>query len=184
MERSLPSVNLHYVLKYPSHNRKEKQHINRLSKLSLSICCFFFGFLFSVSRLFPLPSALFSTDLKGERFSGWIRSKGGRFCPKRHSRLTFQLSMKVCTTFADEHRKRAADAIGNNTHSENWNLNNPNEVMKTLMDFCLFIKKLYLCIRMSYTSRNLCKHVEIRTVANSLPRFLTIRTTNLISADY
>ncbi len=49
--------------------------------------------------------------------------------------------------------------------------------MKTLMDFCPFRKKLYLCIRMSYTSRNLCKYIEIRTVANSLPNFQATRIT-------
>ncbi|WP_342993120.1 MULTISPECIES: hypothetical protein [Bacteroides] len=77
-------------------------------------------FLFFVSRSFPLPSALLSTDLKGKRFSGGILfACKGRFRPKRHCRLTFQLSKKVCTTFADEHRKRATDAIGNNTYSEN-----------------------------------------------------------------
>lgn len=50
--------------------------------------------------------------------------------------------------------------------------------------FCQFRKKIYLCEQMSYTSRNLCKYVETRTVANSLPHFLTIRTTDLISVDY
>ncbi len=59
-----------------------------------------------------------------------------------------------------------------------------SENQKTLMDFCQFRKKLYLCEQMSYTSRNLCKYVETRTVANSLPLFLTIRTTDLISVDY
>ncbi len=37
---------------------------------------------------------------------------------------------------------------------------------------------------MSYTSHKLCKLIEIQTIANSSPRFLTIRTTNLILADY
>ena len=33
--------------------------------------------------------------LKGERFSGWILSVGGRFSPKRLAALTFQLSRAI-----------------------------------------------------------------------------------------
>ena len=41
------------------------------------------------------------TDVKGKRFSGWIRSERGRFCPKRHSRSTFSLSIESVLTSMD-----------------------------------------------------------------------------------
>ena len=42
------------------------------------------------------------TDVKGKRFSGWIPfACKGRFCPKRHGRLTFSLSMESVLTSMD-----------------------------------------------------------------------------------
>lgn len=56
------------------------------------VCCLFIFIYIFVSRSFPLPSAFWVQTLKGERFSGWILSVGGRFSPKRLAAPTFQLS--------------------------------------------------------------------------------------------
>ncbi len=126
-------------------------------------------FYIFVSRSFPLPSAFLSTDIERGKVFGLNT-----------------LRRRKIPTETDEQRKGANDGIGILIYRRLMidQIKYYPAIMKNAPSFCSFIKKLYLCIRMSYTSRNLCKHVEIRTVANSLPRFLTIRTTNLISADY
>ena len=59
--------------------------------LLYAVCLFIYIF---VSRSFPLPSAVLSTGLKGERFSGWILFKEGRFTPKRLAARPFNFQMK------------------------------------------------------------------------------------------
>ena len=63
-----------------------------------------FVFLFWLFRQSLVSAAVgfHCTDVKGKRFSGWIRSVRGRFCPKRQSRLTFSLSIESVLTSMDE----------------------------------------------------------------------------------
>ena len=58
------------------------------------VCCLFIFIYIFVSRSFPLPSAVLSTGLKGERFSGWILFNEGRFGPKRLAARPFNFQMK------------------------------------------------------------------------------------------
>ena len=66
-----------------------------------SICCFIFFFWLFRQSLVSAAVGVHCTDMKVERFSGWIRSERGRFCPKRHRRPTFSLSEKSVLTFMD-----------------------------------------------------------------------------------
>ena len=56
--------------------------------------------------------------------------------------------------------------------------------MKIAPSFCSFIKKLYLCSKRVVHQCKSRKYVEIRTVANSLPRSQTFRINFLFLADY
>ena len=59
--------------------------------------------------MFPLPSALLSTGLEREKVFGLNTLRRRQILPETTCRPTFQLSNLVCTTFADELRKRSID---------------------------------------------------------------------------
>ena len=69
--------------------------------LNQSICCFVFLFWLFRQSLVSAAVGFHCADVKGKRFSGWIRSERGRFCPKRHSRQTFSLSIESVLTSMD-----------------------------------------------------------------------------------
>ena len=76
-------------------------------------------FLFSCLLIFPSVACFRCRMLSCAwqavaRFSGWIRSARGRFCPKRLCRLTLPLLSEPCATFASEHRERVADGMNLN----------------------------------------------------------------------
>ena len=73
--------------------------------------CVSYFFLFSFSRLFPLPDALSDVSLTNARFSDRIRSKGGRLYPERLCRPTLQLSVENNTTFVSGQREQATERI-------------------------------------------------------------------------
>lgn len=76
-----------------------KSNLNTI-QINLS---FVFGLQFIFRQSFVSVAVnVHCTDVKGKRFSGWIRSERGRFCPKRQSRLTFSLSIESVLTSMDE----------------------------------------------------------------------------------
>ena len=84
-----------------------------------SVCTLFFSVnYFSVGRLFPLPSALLNTGFKRWKVFGLNTLRRRQILPETTCRPTFQLSNTVCTTFADELRKRSID--GTEILIENW----------------------------------------------------------------
>lgn len=114
------------------------------------VCCLFVFFYIFVSRSFPLPSAFLSTDLS--TFKGW------------------------CTTFADEQRKGANNGIGKLIISQidEDSIQILPWTMKNAPSFCSFIKKLYLCSKMSCTSMQItqvCRNQNSCQLITSLLNF-------------
>ena len=73
------------------------------------VCCLFIFIYIFVSRSFPLPSAFLSTDIERGKVFGVNTLRRRKILTETACRPTFQLSNLVCTTFADELRKRASD---------------------------------------------------------------------------
>ncbi len=69
----------------------EFQESIRTGSNLLTVCCFSFVFLFRLFRRSLVSAAVgvHCTDVKGKKFSGRIRSEGGRFCPKRPAARLF-----------------------------------------------------------------------------------------------
>ena len=92
--------------------------------------------------------------LKGERFSGWILSAGGRFWPKRLAAWPFNFQGLMY------YLRRRAKEMGEWRNRETHNIADwwytkfkyYPAIMKNAPPFCSFIKKLYLCSKMSCTS--------------------------------
>lgn len=81
----------------------EKQHIvlGPIWTNPYTVLSFFFFFWLFRQSLVSAAVGVYCTDVKGKRFSGWIRSERGRFCPKRQSCLTFSLSIESVLTSMD-----------------------------------------------------------------------------------
>ena len=91
-----------------------------------------------------------------------------------------------CTTFADEQRKRANDGIGKLIYRRL--MIDPIKyylaIMKNAPPFCSFIKSCTFVLRWVVHQCKSRKYLEIRTVANSLPRSQTFRINILFLVDY
>ena len=112
--------------------------------------------------------------LKGERFSGWILSAGGRFRPKRLAARPFNFQGLLYYL-----RRRAKE------RSEWRNRETPNiadlwytcfkycpAIMKNAPSFCSFIKKLYLCSKMSCTSMQITQVCRNQNSCQLITSFL------------
>ena len=112
--------------------------------------------------------------LKGERFSGWILSAGGRFRPKRLAAPTFQLSRADVLPSQTSKGKGRMTESGN---SENRRLMINQikfypAIMKKTPPFCSFIKKLYLCSKMSCTSMQITQVCRNQNSCQLITSFL------------
>ena len=120
------------------------------------VCCLFIFIYIFVSRSFPLPSAFPSTDIERGKVFGLNTLRRRKIPTETACRPDLSTFKGYCTTFADEQRKGANDGIG-------------TLIISQIND------------RLKCKSR---KYVEIRTVANSLPRSQTSRINILFLADY
>lgn len=117
-----------------------------------AVCSFIYIF---VSRSFPLPPAFLSTKVERGKVFGLITLRKRKNLTETACRLTFQLSNSFCTTFANEQRKGVNDGIEKSIISQIKDrpiTSIQTYTMKSSPSFCLFLKKLYLCIKMSCTS--------------------------------
>ena len=95
-ERNLPLAHIFIwckiIVPLRIDTRTAYKWVINVRTLLYAVCLFIYIF---VSRSFPLPSAVLSTGLKGERFSGWILSGGGRFSPKRLAARPFNFQWSL-----------------------------------------------------------------------------------------
>ena len=79
-----------------------------------------------------------------------------------------------CTTFADEQRKRANDGIGKLIYRRLMidPIKYYPAIMKNAPSFCLFIKKLYLCSKMSCTSMQITQVCRNQNSCQLITSFL------------
>jgi hypothetical protein len=118
------------------------------------VCCLFIFFYIFVSRSFPLPSAFLSTDIERGKVFGLNTLRRRKIQSETACRLTFQLSR------ADVLPSQTSKGKGRMTESGNSEYRRLMidqfkyypVIMKSAPPFCSFIKKLYLCSKMSCTS--------------------------------
>ena len=117
------------------------------------VCCLFIFYIF-VSRLFPLPSAFLSTDIERGKVFGVNTLRRRKILPETACRPDLSTFKGYCTTFADEQRRWANDGIGKLIYRRLMidQIKFYPAIMKSAPSFCSFIKKLYLCSKMSCTS--------------------------------
>lgn len=119
------------------------------------VCCLFIFIYIFVSRSFPLPSAFLSTDIERGKVFGVNTLRRRKIQSETACRPDLSTFKGYCTTFADEQRKGANDGIGKLIISliDDGAISNIYPaIMKNALSFCSFIKKLYLCSKMSCTS--------------------------------
>lgn len=118
------------------------------------VCCLFIFIYIFVSRSFPLPSAFLSTDIERGKVFGLNTLQRRKIPTETACRPDLSTFKGYCTTFADEQRKRANDGIGKLIYRRLMidPIKYYPAIMKNAPPFCSFIKKLYLCSKMSCTS--------------------------------
>ena len=118
------------------------------------VCCLFIFIYIFVSRSFPLPSAFLSTDIERGKVFGLNTLHRRKIPTETACRPDLSTFKGYCTTFADEQRKGANDGIGKLIYSRLMinQIKYYPAIMKNAPPFCSFIKKLYLCSKMSCTS--------------------------------
>ena len=118
------------------------------------VCCLFIFFYIFVSRSFPLPSAFLSTDIERGKVFGVNTLRRRKIQSETACRPDLSTFKGYCTTFADEQRKGANDGIGKLIYRRLIidQIKFYTATMKKAPLFCSFIKKLYLCSKMSCTS--------------------------------
>ena len=118
------------------------------------VCCLFIFINIFVSRSFPLPSAFLSTDIERGKVFGLNTLRRRKILTETACRPDLSTFKGYCTTFADEQRKRANDGIGKLIYRRLMidPIKYYPAIMKNAPPFCSFIKKLYLCSKMSCTS--------------------------------
>ena len=121
---------------------------------NLFVCCLFILFYIFVSRSFPLPSAFPSTDIERGKVFGLNTLRRRKIPTETACRPDLSTFKGYCTTFADEQRKGANDGIGILIYRRLMidQIKYYPAIMKNVHSFCSFIKKLYLCSKMSCTS--------------------------------
>ena len=118
------------------------------------VCCLFIFIYIFVSRSFPLPSAFLSTDIERGKVFGLNTLRRRKILPETACRSDLSTFKGYCTTFADEQRKGANDGIEKLIYRRLMidQIKYYTATMKKAPPFCSFIKKLYLCSKMSCTS--------------------------------
>lgn len=142
------------------------------------VCCLFIFFYIFVSRSFPLPSAFLSTDIERGKVFGLNTLRRRKIQSETACRTDLSTFKGYCTTFADEQRKGANDGIGKLIISQiddrlksNIILNN-EKCTTFLPPFCSFIKKLYLCSKMSCTSMQITQVCRNKNSCQLITSFL------------
>ena len=138
------------------------------------VCCLFIFFYIFVSRSFPLPSAFPSTDIERGKVFGQNTLRRRKILTEtacRHDLSTFK---GRCTTFADEQRKGATDGIGKLIYRRLMidQIKFYPAIMKNAPSFCSFIKKLYLCSKMSCTSMQITQVCRNQNSCQLITSFL------------
>ena len=118
------------------------------------VCCLFIFIYIFVSRSFPLPSAFLSTDIERGKVFGLNTLRRRKIPTETACRPTFQLSRTIVLPSQTHQRKGANDGIEKLIYRRLMidQIKYYTATMKKAPPFCSFIKKLYLCSKMSCTS--------------------------------
>ncbi len=146
-----------------------------LCSLNRKFVCYLFIFIYIfVSRSFPLPSAFLSTDIERGKVFGLNTLRRRKIQSETACRLTFQLSNEVCTSFADEQRKWVNGGIEKLIYRRLMidQIKYYPVIMKSAPPFCSFIKKLYLCSKMSCTSMQIMQVCRNQNSCQLITSFL------------
>ena len=156
MDRSKNSIQMGYQCKNPF------------------VCCLFIFIYIFVSRSFPLPSAFLSTDIERGKVFGVNTLRRRKILTETACRPDLSTFKGYCTTFADEQRKGANDGIGKLIISQidEDSIQILPWTMKNAPSFCSFIKKLYLCSRMSCTSMQIMQVCRNQNSCQLITSFL------------
>ena len=138
------------------------------------VCCLFIFIYIFVSRSFPLPSAFLSTDIERGKVFGLNTLRRRKIPTETACRSDLSTFKGYCTTFADEQRKRANDGIGKLIYRRLMidPIKYYPAIMKNAPSFCLFIKKLYLCSKMSCTSMQITQVCRNQNSCQLITSFL------------
>lgn len=138
------------------------------------VCCLFIFIYIFVSRSFPLPSAFLSTDIERGKVFGLNTPRRRKILPETACRPDLSTFKGRCTTFADEQRKRANDGIGKLIYRRLMidQIKFYPAIMKNTPPFCSFIKKLYLCSKMSCTSMQITQVCRNQNSCQLITSFL------------
>ena len=138
------------------------------------VCCLFIIFYIFVSRSFPLPSAFLSTDIERGKVFGLNTLQGRKILTETACRPTFQLSRadvlpsqtskgkgRMTKSGISEYRRLMIDQFKYYP-----------VIMKSAPPFCSFIKKLYLCSKMSCTSMQITQVCRNQNSCQLITSFL------------
>lgn len=152
-----------------------KNSIQKGSYIDNPFVCCLFVYLHFRQSLISVAVCGFKYRLERGKVFGVNTLQGRKIQPETACRLTFQLSKKVCTSFADEQRKWVIGGIGKLIISKIYyrpNTNNYTHTMKSSPPFCPFIKKLYLCNTMSCTSKQITQVCRNQNSCQLITSFL------------
>ena len=138
------------------------------------VCCLFIFIYIFVSRSFPLPSAFPSTDIERGKVFGLNTLRRRKIPTETACRPDLSTFKGYCTTFADEQRKGANDGIGKLIYRRLMidQIKFYPAIMKSAPSFCSFIKKLYLCSKMSCTSMQITQVCRNQNSCQLITSFL------------
>ncbi len=141
---------------------------------NLFVCCLFIFIYIFVSRSFPLPSAFLSTDIERGKVFGLNTLRRWKILTETACRPDLSTFKGYCTTFAGEQRKVAYDGIGKLIYRRLMiaQIKFYPVIMKIAPSFCLFIKKLYLCSKMSCTSMQITQVCRNQNSCQLITSFL------------
>ena len=140
------------------------------------VCCLFIFFYIFVSRSFPLPSAFLSTDIERGKVFGLNTLRRRKIPTETACRPDLSTFNGYCTTFADEQRKGANDGIRKLIYRRLMidQIKFYFATMENAPPFCSFIKKLYLCSKMSCTSMQITQVCRNQNSCQLITSFLNI----------
>ena len=181
MDRSKNSIQMGYQCKNPFAFAKLLP-LNIVCKQPLCslnrnfVCCLFIFFYIFVSRSFPLPSAFLSTDIERGKVFGLNTLRRRKIPTETACRPDLSTFNGYCTTFADEQRKGANDGIRKLIYRRLMidQIKFYFATMENAPPFCSFIKKLYLCSKMSCTSMQITQVCRNQNSCQLITSFLNI----------
>lgn len=140
------------------------------------VCCLFIFIYIFVSRSFPLPSAFLSTDIERGKVFGLNTLCRRKIPTETACRPDLSTFNGYCTTFADEQRKGANDGIRKLIYRRLMidQIKFYLATMENAPPFCSFIKKLYLCSKMSCTSMQITQVCRNQNSCQLITSFLNI----------